>query len=187
MESLMGTQSTNEEQSKFVLEHIYEISNAWQLLVDSLKQSHELITASYQSHSKLKLKYNRHNWFQPLPAYQYYSEDSNCQVISFASPTAMDNDKTGNNEANIGKYFFMQMSVSKGKNPNLYQAIFNRLKEKVVNNWSDMKSGTLRWPVENLSASAIANEVIKTLQAVQKIESSFIQEEITYKKVLHET
>lgn len=175
LENLMTEQTQTQQQTQFVLKNLADISNAWQLLSDTLKKVNGQVQSSVPTFTQQTLMHKVHTWFQPLPAYIYKLQDSQIEVILFASADGVGSDKQGNNEANLGKHLFIQVHVNKTESGLLYQKICKQLETKVVNYWDDSRTSYLRWPIEELSIQLIADEVVTTLSAIHAIELSALQ------------
>ena len=175
LENLMTEQTLTQQQAQFVLQNLADISNAWQLLSDTLKKVDGQVQSSVPTFTQQVLLRKVHTWFQPLPAYIYQLQASQVEVILFASADGVGSDKQGNNEANLGKHLFVQVHVNKTKSGLLYQKICKQLETKVVNYWDDSRTSYLRWPIDELSIQLIADEVITTLSAIHSIELSELQ------------
>lgn len=171
MENLMNEQ----KHAEFALQNMADISSAWQLLTETLRKVDAHVQSSVSSSTQHPLICRKHSWFPPLPAYVYQFQDSQITVILFASTDAIDMEKAGNNDANIGKHLFIQVHVDIRFSKELYQRILNALSDKVVNYWEDANMGYLRWPTSESSFQYIVDDIITTLAAIHSEEQSELQ------------
>ncbi|MEZ9509550.1 PD-(D/E)XK nuclease family protein [Vibrio breoganii] len=162
MENLSVPNNKNPNFS-FALENMAEISSVWNLLIDGLHDLNKQISNLCEEQFESTVYSKKETWFKPLPAFKYWFENKQVEVILFSTPKAM------KGKRNEGKFLYLQVYIRKDNNPALFCNIQDALKNKTVDFWEDNRdnSSTLRWPL-NYDADVVA-EVVSVLNIVKSM------------------
>ncbi|MFT6909401.1 MAG: hypothetical protein ACJAS1_006118 [Oleiphilaceae bacterium] len=181
LENLMSGQKQDELHTQFALENLPDIGKAWQLLGNSLVNIKEQIIAKTSETLDCSLICQKHSWFG-IPSFKYIINGNQTELVLFGSSDGVGNDKLGNNQLNDGKFLFIQVHIPKNHSDQLYKQIAGKLKRSIVNHWDDNKTRYLRWPVTDLSSTAIVDEMVSTLLIIHEEEKECINSTLMFKE-----
>ncbi|RCW91821.1 PD-(D/E)XK nuclease family protein [Marinomonas foliarum] len=169
LENLVNDEEQNSAQEEFVLTHLGEISQAWNLLKNTLQSVQQKAHTKLEQHPELNgiLRSQKSSWFG-LPTTILYSKDEMTEAVLFATgvPSV---DIADDDPRNAGKHIFIQIHIQTDDEELELESIHESLANKAVNHWYSGGSKCFRWPVNELSIEGITKEFVSTFEAINNL------------------
>jgi hypothetical protein len=169
LENLVNDEEQNSAQEEFALVHLGEISQAWNLLKNTLQSVQQKAHIKLEQHPELKgvLRSQKTSWFG-LPATILYSKDEMTEIVLFATGTPSV-DIADDEPRNAGKHIFIQIHIQTDDEELELGSIHESLANKAVNHWYSGGSSCFRWPINDLSIGGITKELVSTFEAINSL------------------
>ncbi|WP_417447374.1 PD-(D/E)XK nuclease family protein [Kangiella sp.] len=174
LENLVNDVKQNSAQEEFILTHLSEISQAWNLLKSTLESVQQKAHTKLEQHPELRdvLRSQKASWFG-LPTTILCSKDELTEVVLFA--TSAPSDIVDDDQRNAGKHIFIQIQVQTDNSELELVNIHESLANKAINRWYSSGYCFFRWPINALSIEEITKEFVATFEAIEGLSSMPLQ------------
>jgi hypothetical protein len=170
LENLVNDSQQNSAQEEFALCRLSEISQAWQLLKNTLQSVRQQAHIKLEQHPELKgvLVSKKSSWFD-LPTTILYSKDETIEVALFAtdSPTDFVTEK---DQLNAGKYIFIQIHIQTDDSQLELSSYNDIFAGKSYDKWYSGNTHYYRWPTNSLTVDGLTQELVETYEALTGLE-----------------
>ena len=171
LENIMTEEKLNSEQDEFIFENVSSISKTWGLLLKSFTGLDNDFKREIEINPIInhKLESKSASWFNKLPTYIYYVENSQIELALFMIE-GVGKFKQANHKKNDNKSIFVQIHVDKKEGSDLHERALSSFEDKLVNTWWKDNRLYIRWPAEDLTTNGLLEDLSESFIKLYQLE-----------------